>query len=309
MKSLLLFLFCAVGLFSDVTDFQKLMGKDSPVWVHVSRTEDVLALEKFENFYENNKVFLNGRSSDYTIPPILHVIHLSDLPLNEAFLKRWISFHAGWKVKLWTLKEVAVQVEGVDVMDANRFPFLYSRQEFEGAKSLEEKGDILRFEILYQEGGLCIEMGTKCLKSFDPLNRGLDFYCGLNPPHPPIAGKNITSGHEILGARPFHPVIGKSLELVRERGVMQETSWILTEALVDRLGEDGNVDIVLPASYFFAKEGMTPLFAQCPFFQERLITKSVKTKLKAVHWYLLGGIFLAFAGSFLYIFRVRRRKS
>ena len=310
------------------------MGKETRYWIHVARSSDVQALEKFESFYDAYKHLLQRDTSEFKIPPVMHFIWLGPDIIDQESIENlvgWIEHHPGWAFKFWTDQDVFLSPHSTfEVCNAEKFPFLFLRKLYEESKSFAEKADFLRLEILYQEGGAFIETSSKCLKGFDPLHRGFDFYCGLKAPHPPLSGRNITTDQGLIGARPFHPVIGKAIELMGKKGedqkrklVQEATSCILTEALIDRLGEDGNIDIVLPASYFFAQEEMTPLYSK-PLFatswaEEILPTKHVMGDMieqiresRTTRWIVRHAIslnLLAFTGIFLYIFKRKRRKS
>ena len=112
---------------------------------------------------------------------------------------------------------------------------------------------------------------ANCLKSFDGINRGYDFFCGLEMPHEPFVGRNITCGNGVIGSRPRHPTIEKVIDLIAERWqrlgekfrgkddysrieiVMQRTYIALTLASRRQLNSEGNVDICFPLPIFFPK--------------------------------------------------------
>ncbi|MBS0648451.1 MAG: hypothetical protein JSS10_04400 [Verrucomicrobia bacterium] len=143
-----------------------------------------------------------------------------------------------------------------------------------------EKSDVLRFEILYQEGGVYVDHDANCLQPFKGMHGAYDFYCGLEVPHPTVVGLNVTAGNGVIGSRPGHPLVKQVIDLIDQRWealalkypgkdgysktqiVMERTYIALTDALCHQLDLPGNTDIVLPAAYFFAKKGIKPLFSQ-----------------------------------------------
>ena len=272
--------------FSSLTageEFFQLMGKETSHWIHVTKANDILTLESFADLYEKNKNMRFTEEGPYKIPKVIHFIWLGPNPFppeSVENVRSWLAHHPDWKVKFWTDRERLPPCHDMEVCDANAFPFLFLRYCYEESKNMGEKSDILRFEILYQEGGIYVDHDANCLQKFDGLNRGYDFYCGLESPHPPFAGQNITTGNGVIGSRSFHPVIGRVIDLIgkewddlgwkyrgrdgysRTQLVMERTYIRLTEGLIDRLGEEGNVDIVFPAAYFFAKKGIPPLYSR-----------------------------------------------
>src|SRR5262245_44843622 len=66
---------------------------------------------------------------------------------------------------------------------------------------------LLRLEILYQEGGLYVDVDTECLNIdfFDHLLRTLDFYAGFEP----IEHRWLGISTAVLGCIPGHPLLRK----------------------------------------------------------------------------------------------------
>jgi hypothetical protein len=168
----------------------------------------------------------------------------------------------------------------VEVIDVTQFPFQVLRRQFYESENWGEKSDILRYEILFQEGGVYVDHDANCLQSFEGMHKGYDFYCGLETPHEAFVGRNITCGNGVIGARAGHPTLQKVLQRIAEkwdalkiefRGrdphskieiVMQRTYIALTHCLESTFNREGNSDIVLPSAYFFAKNGIAPILSQ-----------------------------------------------
>lgn len=99
------------------------------------------------------------------IPKIIHQIHLGGHPLPERETKwqqTWSHYNPEWEMLLWNDDRVSneLHVSHPDIL--------------ERCKSFSEKSDILRFEILYQYGGLYIDTDFECLKPIDPIFTGED---------------------------------------------------------------------------------------------------------------------------------------
>lgn len=345
MKQIILLLLLSFSL--NGSDFFELMGKKTVHWVHVSKDKDLQLLKRFEDLYEKQKPYIYAARQDtFNIPPTIHFIWLGPHPFppeSVENVRSWIARHPGWKCKFWTDRKRPAPCSLMEVCDVNTFPFLFSKEHFDSSQNWGEKSDVLRFEILYQEGGLYVDHDAKCLESFDTLHKSFDLYCCLEPPHPPFVGANITVGNSIIGSRAFHPVVGRVLQLInrdwddvgikyqgrdgysRTQLVMERTYMTLTYAITERLEEDQNNDIVLPAAYLLAKSGMTPLFAQHLYattwtdeqdneeLEEK--TKEILLQLQkrngTVRWVGRGALscnLLAFAGMFFYLMRKRRRR-
>lgn len=93
------------------------------------------------------------------IPKIIHQIHLGDTPLSEeeiAWMNSWKHFNPEWKMILW------------DDSLINNFS-IKNKDQLNRCKNYSEKSDILRFEILYEFGGLYVDTDFECLKNIDNL--------------------------------------------------------------------------------------------------------------------------------------------
>lgn len=329
-------------------EFDQLMGKETSHWIYVKKAEDLEALEKFRALYEKNKGHLHQTEGEAKIPHVVHWIWLGPKPFpakSVENVRSWIAKHPDWQFKFWTDRDRLPPCKGMEKIYVQNFPLIFLEKMFEQSENYGEKSDILRFEILYQEGGVYVDHDANCLINFDSLHRGFDFYCGLETPHPPFAGLNITSGNEVIGSRSFHPVIGKVLDLIATRWenlgkkyrgkdgysrtqlVMERTYIMLTHALKQEVDKEGNVDIVLPAAYFFAKKDIPPLYSKHFFANawadseekneefERTTRKAMgklQQKSSMIRWIGHGAIslnFVVFISLFVYLIRQRRTKS
>ncbi len=306
-------MFCLLPILLSISlqgsEFSRLMGKETPHWNYLVNREDFQTLEKFEELYEKNKHLRFSEGSPYKIAKTVHFIWLGPRPFppeSVENVRTWVAHHPDWKFKFWTDRERLPPCKGMEVCLVDSFPFLFLRHCYDESDNWGEKSDVLRFEILYQEGGVYADHDANCLQKFDGLHQGFDFYCGLEAPHPPFAGRNITSGNGVIGARSFHPVVGRVIELIgkewadlgekyrgrdgysRSQLVMERTYMKLSYALEERLEEDGNRDIVLPAAYFFAKKDIPSLYSK-HFFADSWSDDSVhdvefeKTTKKAMN--------------------------
>jgi len=347
VKIVLLVLFFSISAFGN-EEFFDLMGKKTNHWTYVSKPEEILALEKFADLYEKSKHLRFSQEGLHLIPKVIHFIWLGPNPFppqSVENVRSWMAFHPNWTVKFWTDRERPPPCNDMEVCLVENFSFHTLGKCFAASENWGEKSDVLRFEILAQEGGVYVDHDANCLQKFDGIHRGYDFYCGLESPHPPVAGKNITSGNGIIGARAGHPVMDSVIEKIdqgwsalgkkyrgldgysRTQLVMERTYIRLTEALNEKLSEDGNNDIVFPASYFFAKKGIRPLYSR-HFFANSWADNSAdneafKSKtnkalnllkkrnhlIRQIARYALCLNLIAQVGIFLYLFKKKRERA
>lgn len=263
-------------------DFDLLMGKNTKHWAHVGQPIDVEALTRYRKLYERQKE-LRHQKAHPKIPKVVHFIWLGPRSFPGESVKNirtWMAKNPDWTFKFWTDRERDPPCHGMETIVMKKYSFPLLGRCYEASENWGEKSDVLRFEILFHQGGVYVDHDANCLQPFDGMHGAYDFYCGLEAPHPPVAGLNITVGNGVIGSRPGHPVVKEVIGLIDRRWdelqekypgkdgfsrtqiVMERTYLALTLALRTKLDLPGNSDIVLPAAYFFAKPGLKPLYSR-----------------------------------------------
>jgi mannosyltransferase OCH1-like enzyme len=93
-------------------------------------------------------------SDNRQIPKIIHQIWLGPLEPLEAAMNTWPALHPDWEYKLWT---------------EDNMPSLVNQQAFDDADNYPQKSDILRYELLYNFGGVYVDADEYCIKPLDEL--------------------------------------------------------------------------------------------------------------------------------------------
>ncbi|MBI2743033.1 MAG: hypothetical protein HYX48_03870 [Chlamydiales bacterium] len=295
MRNSLILLACILSLMSACSgdkkpvdkskeEFYSLMGDGTKHWSHIVQQEDRSFLEACKRVYEKSSKELASARRSVKIPKTIHFIWLGPKafpPESVENVRMWMAQNPDWTVKFWTDRDRPTPCRGMQKVFVKDFNFSRLGHCYIQSQNYGEKSDILRYEILNQEGGVYVDHDANCLQPFLPLHTAYDFYCGLETPHEPFVGQSVTCGNGVIGSRPNHPALRKVIDLIaqhweglgkkyqgrdsysRTEVVMQRTYIALTNALKeDILNRDSNVDIVLPASYFFAKSGMPSLYSK-----------------------------------------------
>lgn len=288
MKILFLFLLFSHPLFAktesvDLKDFEGLMGKYTAHWRYVAQSQDRETLAYAQKLYEKNRAAQFNQTGLYKIPPVVHFIWLGPRPFppeSVENIRTWIAQNPEWKVKFWTDRDRELPCEGMEKVFVRDFHFSKLERCYEESENWAEKSDLLRYEILLKEGGVYVDHDANCLRPFDNMHRAYDFFCCLETPHEPFVGRNVTCGNGVIGSRPRHPTVEQVIDLIATRWdelgkkfrgkdeysrieiVMQRTYIALTLAMKETMDKEGNIDIVLPAAYFFSKTGISPLYSQ-----------------------------------------------
>ncbi len=255
------------------TYFESLTGKDLPTWQYVQTKEDFEYLNFYKGMYESRKQYLTDPIESMRIPKIIHFIWIGprSYPRESVEnIRMWMAKNPGWTVKFWTDRDRPLPVPGMVEERIQNLKFLKLRECFNKGDNQGEKSDLLRLEILYQEGGIYVDHDVKCFKSFDALNAAYDFYCSIDMPFTSSLPSCIYTTNNLIGAKAGHPVVLRAMELIESQWdkiqqdypgadrdsmlnrVLHRTFWLFGEAVKQANNQGENRDIVLPAYFFNA---------------------------------------------------------
>ena len=199
----------------------------------------------FRLLYEKNKPDKVQRSRTLKIPKIIHQIWIGK-ELPQAFVqfqRTWQIYHPDWEYRLWTQH---------DINSLN----LRNREFVLQSRNPGEISDLMRYEILYQYGGVYLDVDYECLRSLDPLHYLYDFYIGIQP----LDSGLVQLGIGIIGAAPGHPILNECIEHVKdgwgnkqlEQKATARTGPIYcTKIFYAHANRASTCDIALPASFFY----------------------------------------------------------
>lgn len=268
------------SVFKHSDDFDILMGSNRSVWKFVETHEDYQNIRLFSALYEKNGKFMKGGKDK--VPKVIHVIWVGPNPFPKEGIENvhsWVEKHPDWKIKFWTDRRRPLPNRSMELKLVSDFSFETLGAYYKESDNFAEKSDLLRYEILYQEGGLYVDHDVKCFKSFSPFHHNFDLYCGLEPPHEPVLNSSISVNNNVIGVCSRHPVLKKTMEHVKERWdeisaaypggdkesiiyrVAQRSWSSFGDAVRELAGKGETKDIVFPAAYFNRIDDSVPLFA------------------------------------------------
>ncbi|MDN3504662.1 MAG: glycosyltransferase [Rhabdochlamydiaceae bacterium] len=278
--SLLLFSGCQKKEKS-IKDFSYLMGKETSFWKHVQTPEDIAQVTLFEDIYQSG---LRHQSNEIgeSIPKTVHFIWVGPKAFPKTSKKNvesWVNLHPGWTFKFWTDRVRPLPHPRMQQVIIQPSHFQSLEKHFEESNNYAEKSDILRYEILKQEGGLYVDHDVVCYQSFDKIFDKHQFFCAVEPPHKPIATTSISVCNNIIGTIPNHPILEKCIKKVENRWsviskmypgndqesiiyrVFNRTFCPFDESVSELASKTTYRDMVFPAGYFNRMDGTLAIFA------------------------------------------------
>lgn len=245
--------------------------------------KDLERLKRLEDLYEKNKKQQFLETSDMRIPKVMHLIWLgpNSFPIESLDnVRTWVATHPDWTLKLWSDRERILPGIAYEAHDVRDFDFEFLKRQFEASDNWGERSDILRYEILFREGGVYFDHDANCLRSFEGLHRGYDFYACLETPHREISDYVVSTGIGIIGARAGHPVIRDAIAYIDKNWDALTTNFTespsadmqklplfrtylaLTHAIDLSIDQGSDINIVFPSSYFYPTAGLTPIYSE-----------------------------------------------
>jgi hypothetical protein len=138
------------------------------------------------------------------IPKVFHRIWLGGKPMPaefEAWGESWLDLHPGWTMKLWTEKN----------LPPLKNDFLLAR-----CNCLAQQSDLIRYEILEQEGGIYVDTDLECRRNIESLIEDLDFFAAWKNP------QRISNA--LIGGVAGHPVFKDLTSRFKENFSTDDTS-------------------------------------------------------------------------------------
>lgn len=163
------------------------------------------------------------------IPRILHQIWLGPARPPRKLLESVRAKHPHWDYRLWT--------------DAN-LPPMRNRDAFDRSIPWHQKADILRYELLWQFGGVYVDADSYALRPLDDLLAGEKMFAGYERG---VAGM-IANG--VIGCAPEHPVMDRVIRELNVDGA--GPPWAVTGPLFfTRVIEREQASVCVHPSHFF----------------------------------------------------------
>lgn len=129
------------------------------------------------------------------INKVIHYIWLGGKEKPAVIRKciaSWKKYMPDWEIKEWNENNLNLDICPFcrEAYDAHKYAFA---------------ADVLRFDILYREGGLYFDTDVKVIKCIDKLTNKYEAFCGYEY-------KEVAPGLVLYSGNPNNPIIGEMLE-------------------------------------------------------------------------------------------------
>lgn len=275
-----LFLLVWLGSLQALDRFEEHVRDADPASLRFLETEeDLRRLGVFSAMYKMAK---SSEPIHPSIPKTLHMIWVGPLPFPAESVERlrgWVEHHPDWKFKFWTDQERDPGIVGVERCLLGDFPLGGLKECYYASDNFGEKSLVLRYAILFKEGGVYIDHDVECLKPLDPLLSTCDFLCGMAPLTASIVSSSVNASPHLIGCAPQHPILeatAKWLEKEWERlerqypgddassiynRVAHRSIRAIDVGIKSAHNRNGRRDVVFPPDYFSIADPKKAQFA------------------------------------------------
>lgn len=214
-----------------------------------------------KQLYEKN--FCNDNIQK--IPKIIHQIWAGPNPIPSIYKtwqKTWVDKHPDWKYILWTDKEISTLK-------------LHNEALYNKTTDYREKADLARYEILYNYGGIYIDMDCECLKPFDELLY-YNFFVGIVDNYvDPIVN------NAIIGSTEKHFILKNIIENIKDIEI-KDWRWrsgvfYFSQEFLKLIKISPGINIALPTSYLYT--------VPYTYNNKESIEKYIKPESFALHYW------------------------
>jgi hypothetical protein len=159
------------------------------------------------------KVWRAKMTANLQIPRKLHLIWVGkDYVMPRDSIESWRRRHPGWSFKLWTDHD----------LHSERWVNEQHIRTFSRMKKWPAVADLMRYEILYREGGVYVDADALCLRTLDEwLLENEMFACWVD-----TFAKRKLVNNAFMGTVARNPFLAYVIEqAAQKRDVLQRWSW------------------------------------------------------------------------------------
>lgn len=234
-------------------------------------SKDLAELETIERDYNRDIEYLSIRHHR-TVPKIIHFIWIGPRPFPKESidnLKSWKKYHPHWQFYFWTdSADRPLPISGMERKLIQEYDFGPFTPLFALTDHWAEKADLIRYMVLYNEGGIYSDHDVEAFRSFSPLAKSYDFVVGLEwYNYHPGMDSCISACNAIIISRPHHPVLRETIDRIvgswdeierrfpgKENGIQRVIARTFDGFALSAKhcrNRPGYRDIILPNSYFY----------------------------------------------------------
>ena len=256
-------------------------------------------LVKTENKFRRRSKTQRYLVSPIVIPQVFHFIWLGApmKPAHQRNIDLWGKLHPKWEIRLWTMDSLAKS--GLTMYNKDQWA-KFSR----GAR---QAADILRYEIIYQYGGIYVDVDFEPLRSLEPILHGVQaFVAHESEPF-------VCNG--IFGAVPGHELserlvmgLESSMITFQNGTVNQQTGPYHMTRQIDAMREEGKTTMKLgfetfaPHVFFpyawYEKDPGAPYDSLAYTVHHFRSMQEIEQDFKAGHWISFSWLFSFFSSIF-----------
>jgi mannosyltransferase OCH1-like enzyme len=182
------------------------------------------------------------RQNENPIPKIIHQLWIGNKPRPSVFMDTWKNMHPDMEYICWNEKEIE-----------NRNLKLECLQKIDDMSEINGKADIIRWEILYQYGGIFLDADSVCIEPIDDHLLNQSAFAGYE-------NEIVRTGLIATGTMGFpknHPLCRDAIDWILKNEISVEKTGMrawktVGPGMITRLMTTGKYnDVTIFPSYYF----------------------------------------------------------
>jgi len=177
------------------------------------------------------------------IPKIIHIIWIGDQSKKPAqCIDTWIKKNPEYEVKVWGNN----QVQGTNWKNYRQLHDMLIKKDFAGAS------DVMRYEILYEHGGVYVDADTYCIKPLEDWLLDCEAFASWEQE---LVRNNLIA-NTVMGSVPGAEAMKMCMDEVATKDCTeQKLAWMITgPILVTDVFFKGQANMTVYPSHFFMPE-------------------------------------------------------
>lgn len=172
------------------------------------------------------------------IPKMLHFIWLGEKLPQKFFrlIQSWRAYHPSWKIIVWDDN----QAESLEMVNKDRY---------RAASNFGTKSDILRYEILYQLGGVYVDVDYECIRPLDSVLGSCALFAGFSN----TEALELNNG--LMGCIPRHFIVEKMINEIADGPITNLISGDVFDNIAKYLGSSNSVQLLSKGQDIISRSG------------------------------------------------------
>jgi len=169
----------------------------------------------------------------------LHFVWIGDETKRpDHCINTWKTLNPDYEVKIW----------GNDALIGNKW---FNAKHIQESRELCGVADLMRYEILYNEGGITLDADSVCLSPLEDWLLKPDAFAHWEQETRRLGLINVS----VMGSVPENPFFGECIERLRKKETLKDRAWIETGPMhITEVYNETEYPLTIYPSHYFTRD-------------------------------------------------------